>query len=95
MAPPDRCTAAGSGVFSPTSILFLTDNHVLPRYKHKHNFHVESYTWKRLGKPLDMERTLAGNGIKNETDEFLKLGMDPDYHLVKIHLYFKDDLTEG
>ena len=42
-----------------------------------------------------MEGTLADNGIANETDEFLRLGMDADDHLVKIHLYFKDDLTEG
>lgn len=27
------------------------------------NLHAGSYTWKRLGKPLDMELTLSANGI--------------------------------
>jgi hypothetical protein len=36
----------------------------LTRYK-KHNKHGGSYTWKRLGRPLDMEKTLAENGIED------------------------------
>jgi len=65
------------------------------RYLDLHNFHVKSYTWKRLGKPLDMQKTLEGNGIKNETEEFLNLGLDPDDHIITLHLYFNDDLTEA
>jgi hypothetical protein len=34
------------------------------------NHHAASYTWKRLGKPLDMEKTLEENGIADETAEF-------------------------
>lgn len=34
-----------------------TINEILERYK-SINDHAASYTWKRLGKPIDMERTL-------------------------------------
>jgi hypothetical protein len=59
------------------------------------NAHAKSYTWKRLGKPLNMQKTLAENGIKDETEEFTHLGIDPDDHIPVIHLYFNDDLTEA
>lgn len=65
------------------------------RYLDIYNFHVKSYTWKRLGKPLDMKLTLEENGIPNETAEFLDLNLDPDDHIVTLHLYFNDDLTEA
>eukprot|EP00448_Togula_jolla_P029071 CAMPEP_0170638248 /NCGR_PEP_ID=MMETSP0224-20130122/38916_1 /TAXON_ID=285029 /ORGANISM="Togula jolla, Strain CCCM 725" /LENGTH=268 /DNA_ID=CAMNT_0010968327 /DNA_START=57 /DNA_END=859 /DNA_ORIENTATION=- len=58
------------------------------------NAHAESYTWKRLGVILDMRKTLEENGVKDETEEFEKLGIDPDDHIPVIHLYFNDDLTE-
>eukprot|EP00439_Symbiodinium_sp_Y106_P050358 s1466_g6.t1 len=35
----------------------------------EHNAHAGSYTWKRLGKPLNMEKTLAENGMEDETEE--------------------------
>jgi len=59
------------------------------------NFHAKSYTWKRLGKPLDMNKTLEQNGVKDESEEFEKLGIDPDDHIPALHLYFNDDLTEA
>lgn len=49
-----------------------TINEILVRYK-KHNKHGGSYIWKRLGRPLDMEKTLAENGIEDEDYEFEKL----------------------
>lgn len=61
----------------------------------EHNRHCKSYLWKRLGKPLDLHKSLEDNGMHDETDEFLKLGMDPDDYIPTIHLYFTDDLTEG
>eukprot|EP00747_Dinoflagellata_sp_TGD_P162287 gnl/TRDRNA2_/TRDRNA2_179721_c0_seq1.p1 gnl/TRDRNA2_/TRDRNA2_179721_c0~~gnl/TRDRNA2_/TRDRNA2_179721_c0_seq1.p1 ORF type:complete len:283 (+),score=54.55 gnl/TRDRNA2_/TRDRNA2_179721_c0_seq1:115-849(+) len=61
----------------------------------KYNAHAKSYTWKRLGKPLEMQKTLQENGMKDETEEFLKLGIDPDDHIPVIHLYFNDDATEA
>lgn len=60
-----------------------------------HNAHAGSYTWKRLGKPLNMEKTLEENGMKDETEEFMRLAIDPDDHIPVIHLYFNDDLTEA
>eukprot|EP00927_Polykrikos_kofoidii_P060065 TRINITY_DN55135_c0_g1_i1.p1 TRINITY_DN55135_c0_g1~~TRINITY_DN55135_c0_g1_i1.p1 ORF type:complete len:277 (+),score=38.35 TRINITY_DN55135_c0_g1_i1:79-831(+) len=59
------------------------------------NAHAKSYTWKRLGVPLNMKKTLEENGMKDETVEFLRLGIDPDDHTPVIHLYFDDDLTEA
>lgn len=61
----------------------------------EHNRHCKSYFWKRLGKPLDLRKTLEENGIPDETKEFLALGMDPDDYVPAIHLYFSDDLTEA
>jgi len=71
-----------------------TVNEIQERYE-VHNAHASSYTWKRLGLPLNMEKTLEENGMKDETEEFMRLGMDPDDHIPVIHLYFNDDLTEA
>lgn len=60
-----------------------------------HNAHAGSYTWKRLGKVMNMEKTLEENGMEDETTEFFRLGIDPDEHIPVIHLYFNDDLTEA
>jgi len=61
----------------------------------EYNGHAGSYTWKRLGTPMNMEKTLEENGMKDETEEFVRLGIDPDDHIPIIHLYFNDDLTEA
>ena len=71
-----------------------TINEILNRYKDI-NEHADSYTWKRLQRPLDMEKTLADNKIPDETDEFISLDIDPDYYIPAIHIYFNDDLTEA
>merc|ERR1712187_907834 len=55
-----------------------------------HNAHAQSYTWKRLGVPLNMQKTLQENGMIDETEEFEQLGIDPDDHIPVIHLYFDD-----
>ena len=31
---------------------------------------------------------------EDETEEFLRLSIDPDHHIPVIHLHFNDDLTE-
>jgi len=59
----------------------------------EHNAHAHSYTWKYLGKPLDMNKTLPENGIPDEDEELTRLRMDPDEYIPTIHLYFNDDLT--
>jgi meiotically up-regulated gene 157 (Mug157) protein len=67
-------------------------NEILDRYLVQ-NYHASSYTWKRLGKVLNMTLTLSENGIEDETQECLSLGIDPEDYIPTIHLYFDDDLT--
>ena len=67
-------------------------NEILDRY-HSFNAHASSYTWKRLGKVLDMDGNLQENGIQDDTAECLQLGIDPEDYIPTIHLYFDDDLT--
>jgi len=67
-------------------------NEILDRYLDL-NVHAASYTWKRIGKVLDMQKTLDDNGIPDETDELLELGIDPEEYVPAVHLYFNDDLT--
>jgi hypothetical protein len=68
-------------------------NEILTRYKN-FNKHGGSYVWKRLGRPLDMEKTLAENGIEDEDPEFEKLGIEASqWYIPTIHLFFSDDLT--
>ena len=67
-------------------------NEILDRYLEL-NLHAASYTWKRLGRVLDMDKNLEENGIPDETDELLELGIDTEEYIPAIHLYFNDDLT--
>ena len=67
-------------------------NEILDRFL-PFNAHAASYTWKRLGKVLDMNATLAQNGIADETEECLQLGIDPEEYIPAVHIYFNDDLT--
>lgn len=68
-----------------------------------YNQHAASYVWKRLpnqdeGKDmvvLDMAKNLDMNLMRDEADDFEELGLDDDYFVPSIHLYYKDDLTEG
>ena len=57
------------------------------------NTHSGSYTWKRQGRPLDMELTLDENGIPDESAEFLKYNLDDEFYIPAIHIYYNDDLT--
>ncbi len=59
------------------------------------NEHAESYTWKRLQRPLDMELTLAENDIPDETNDYISLDIDPEEYIPAIHIYYNDDLTEA
>ena len=70
-----------------------TISEILVRYK-RHNKHGGSYTWKRLGRPLDMQQTLGENGIEDEDPEFDRLGIiKSDWYVPTIHLFFNDDLS--
>ena len=47
-----------------------------------------------MGKVLNMQQTLAENGIKDETDEFRELEIDEEeWYVPAIHIYFNDDLS--
>ncbi len=67
-------------------------NEILDRFL-PYNTHAASYTWKRLGKVLDMNANLTENGIPDETQECLNLGLDPEDYIPAVHIYFNDDLT--
>ena len=67
-------------------------NEILDRYL-EINKHAASYTWKRLTRPLDMDKTLEENDIPDETVDYLELGIDEEEYLPAIHLYYNDDLT--
>ena len=47
-----------------------TMNEILDRYL-VHNSHASSYTWKRLGKNLNMAQTMEDNGMIDEYDEMI------------------------
>jgi hypothetical protein len=57
------------------------------------NPHAGSYTWKRMGRPLDMELTLEENGIPDESAEFLQYNLDDEFYIPAINIYYNDDLT--
>ena len=69
-----------------------TLNEILDRYIDL-NEHAASYTWKRLGRPLDMDKTLEENDIPDETEEFIDLNIDEHMYIPAVHLYYNDDLT--
>lgn len=69
-----------------------TMNEILARYL-QHNSHAASYTWKRMGRVLDMKLTLEENGVEDEDAEFEQLLIRDDFYYPAIHLYFNDDLT--
>eukprot|EP01083_Nonionella_stella_P006917 20030_1 len=69
-----------------------TLNEIQDRYL-SFNSHAASYTWKRLGKPLDMTKTLDDNGVIDERPEYKELGLSEDYYIPALYLYYNDDLT--
>jgi hypothetical protein len=73
-----------------------TVNDILDRYV-EYNKHAKSYTWKALiGDDLismDMTKTLELNGVPDETETFYDLGMNDDYYIPTLHIYYNDDLT--
>ena len=73
-----------------------TINEIRDRYM-EYNSHGGSYTWKALiGEdfvPLDMEKTLEVNGLSDDGDKFMSLGLNEDFYIPTLHIYFNDDLT--
>jgi hypothetical protein len=75
-----------------------TVNDILDRYL-EYNKHAKSYTWKAMiGDNLvamDMTKTLEKNGVPDETEVFYDLGMNDDYYIPSLHIYYNDDLTRA
>eukprot|EP01039_Chlorochromonas_danica_P004820 gene4820-5284_t len=64
-----------------------------------YNFNSNSYTWKTLihGEYVVLKNnlTLEQNGIADESENFLKLGMDEDFYLPNLLIFYNDDLHEA
>jgi len=60
----------------------------------RYNVHATSYTWKHLGRLLDMDRSLADNGLPDESADFFDLSIDRHEFVPEVQVYFNDDLTE-
>jgi hypothetical protein len=72
------------------------------RYQATFNAHAAAYIWKAFVKnphgvlepqELDMSKSLAANGIPDESADFEKCRLAPDFHIPVLHLYWSDDLT--
>jgi hypothetical protein len=63
----------------------------------EYNKHAKSYTWKAMiGDklvPMDMLKTLEENQVEDESEVFYELGMNDDYYIPTLHIYYNDDLT--
>ena len=63
----------------------------------EYNKHSGSYTWKALVKDkvinLNMNATLDENGISDESQSFENVGLEYDFYLPTLMIYFNDDLT--
>ena len=63
----------------------------------EYNAHSHSYAWKAVLKDefvvLDMSKTLEENGVDDESDKFVDLGMDYDFYIPALHIFWMDDLS--
>lgn len=64
-----------------------------------YNFNSNSYTWKVLNNgqfvTLKSDWTLEQNGILDQSDTLLKLGMDEELYLHNLLIYYDDDLNDA
>nr|CAD7398900.1 unnamed protein product [Timema poppensis] len=58
------------------------------------NSHASSYTFKFETRVLDMNKTLEENDIPDERELFLDLGLEDNFYIPALMIYFNDDLTE-
>lgn len=77
-----------------------TINEIRERYM-EINSHAKSYTWKAMLRnggsfafgELDMTRTLAENGVPDESAEFEDQQIESTFYIPVLHVYWNDDLT--
>ncbi|KAG5457343.1 MAG: hypothetical protein BJ554DRAFT_2673 [Olpidium bornovanus] len=100
----DECTlevrgagerAGSGGAFAGLTVCDEETMTAIQKRYLRYNSHAKGYMWKRLGAVLDMSQTLEENGIRDESDDMERVGMDIDDWLPRLHLYFADDLTVG
>jgi hypothetical protein len=65
-----------------------------------YNRNSNSYTWKILNAngqfiTLKTDLTLEQNGIPDESDSYMRLGIDEDLYLPNLLIYYNDDLNEA
>ena len=64
----------------------------------EYNKHGGSYTWKALVHDtiinLDMNQTLQQNCIIDESESFEKVGLEVNFYLPTLLLYYNDDFTD-
>lgn len=61
------------------------------RYK-IYNNDFDSYEWCYEDRVLDLDKTLEQNGITDEREKFLEVGLPDNTYIPMILLYYKDDL---
>lgn len=66
----------------------------------EYNRNSNSYTWKILNAAgqfitLKSNLTLDQNGIPDESDNYMKLGIDEELYLPNLLMYYNDDLNEA
>ena len=74
----------------------MCDEEILSQLQERYevyNSHSQSYTWKHLGKELEMDKTLAENGVPDLADEFYELSIDQHEFVPELQVFFNDDLT--
>lgn len=64
------------------------------------NRNSSSYTWKILNSAgqfitLKSNQTLEQNGIPDESDNYMRLGIDEELYLPNLLMYYNDDLNEA
>jgi hypothetical protein len=68
-----------------------TLNEIRQRYL-RYNSNIMGYTWKRLGRPVNMDKTLDENGIH---DSMVPPDMSPEDMIPALHLHYNDELEHS
>jgi len=68
-----------------------TISEISVRFGYQHNRNAESYVWKRLGRSLDVSKTLDENGVSDDTEALRRLNVEQDYLYPAVHIYFDDE----
>ena len=65
----------------------------------EYNLNSNSYTWKALINGefvnLNLDKTLEENDILDETENFIRYGMDEEFAIPNLHIYYNDDLNNA